>query len=95
MDNNDTATVEWPNFGEALRGKLYQFHVSDEYGDITPPKKAIKFHAIESYCRCVRHTSVACSKQTEHQIQLVSNNLFAQKIMKRGLTMFIHIYVRL
>lgn len=35
MDNQDTVTVEWPNFGQALGHDMWEFFMSKQYSDIT------------------------------------------------------------
>lgn len=34
-ENDDTITVEWPNFGEALGQDMWQFYMSKQYSDVT------------------------------------------------------------
>lgn len=33
--NEDTITVEWPNFGQALGHDVWQFYMAKEYSDVT------------------------------------------------------------
>lgn len=33
--NEESITVEWPNFGEALGQDMWQFFMADEYSDVT------------------------------------------------------------
>lgn len=35
VNNEDTVTVEWPNFGQALGHDMWQFFMKHEYSDVT------------------------------------------------------------